>query len=390
MKKLLIVNNNMYLGGVQKALLALLWEIHQDCEVTLLLLYRGGPLLDRIPPDVTVREADRPLRYWGMDRREARGRDRLGRALWAGLTRLLGGKWTLRLALLGQRKLRGYDLALSYLHGAAPRTFYGGCNELVLRRVEARRKGGFLHCDFEKLGADVAAQAAVYGRFDCIAACSEGCRNAFLRVLPRLADRTRVVHNCLDLALLRQQRIPPTLPQDKLKVVSVARFGREKGMLRAIRAIAALGSRASMLHCCLIGDGLELPEARRLRRELGLETVLELPGQLPEPYGYMQAADVLLIPSLSEAAPLVIGEAAALGTPILSTETSSAREMVEQPGLGWVVENSEEGIRRGLERLLAEPALLREKKELLRQRRTDNGAAHREFLDLVYGDETAP
>ena len=48
---------------------------------------------------------------------------------------------------------------------------------------------------------------------------------------------------------------------------------------------------------------------------------------MDNPYGYIKAADLLLIPSYNEAAPLVIGEAAGLETPILSTETSSAKEM---------------------------------------------------------------
>lgn len=39
MKRVLIVNNNMHIGGVQKALVNLLHEIHGDYEVTLLLFY---------------------------------------------------------------------------------------------------------------------------------------------------------------------------------------------------------------------------------------------------------------------------------------------------------------------------------------------------------------
>jgi len=42
MKRILIVNNNMHIGGVQKALVNLLYEIHNDYEITLLLFYAGG------------------------------------------------------------------------------------------------------------------------------------------------------------------------------------------------------------------------------------------------------------------------------------------------------------------------------------------------------------
>ena len=42
MKRILIVNNNMHIGGVQKALLNLLQTLHADYDITLLLFYRGG------------------------------------------------------------------------------------------------------------------------------------------------------------------------------------------------------------------------------------------------------------------------------------------------------------------------------------------------------------
>ena len=39
MKKLLIVNNNLNIGGVQKSLYNLLWSLPEDYEVTLYLFY---------------------------------------------------------------------------------------------------------------------------------------------------------------------------------------------------------------------------------------------------------------------------------------------------------------------------------------------------------------
>ena len=95
----------------------------------------------------------------------------------------------------------------------------------------------------------------------------------------------------------------------------------------------------------MIGDGVQRKLLQQLIRELELSDVVTLCGQQKNPYGYIKAADLLLIPSYSEAAPLVIGEAAALGTPILSVETSSAREMIAETGYGWVCDNSEEDMR---------------------------------------------
>ena len=65
MKRILIVNNNMHIGGVQKALLNLLQTLHADYDITLLLFYRGGALLNEVPSDVRVCAADGAFRYFG-------------------------------------------------------------------------------------------------------------------------------------------------------------------------------------------------------------------------------------------------------------------------------------------------------------------------------------
>ena len=52
---------------------------------------------------------------------------------------------------------------------------------------------------------------------------------------------------------------------------------------------------------------------------------------------------------------MVFGEAAALGVPVLTTNTVSAVELVQKRNAGFVCENSEEGIRQTLKTLLENP-----------------------------------
>ena len=56
MKKILIVNNNMHIGGVQKALVSLLWAIRDRYDITLLLFHRGGEYQKDIPPEIKVKQ----------------------------------------------------------------------------------------------------------------------------------------------------------------------------------------------------------------------------------------------------------------------------------------------------------------------------------------------
>ena len=87
---------------------------------------------------------------------------------------------------------------------------------------------------------------------------------------------------------------------------------------------------------------------------------------------------------------MVIHEAALLGTPILTTETSSAVEMVQDTGFGWVCPNTQEGITQGLRQLLDAPQMLWTQCEALDGAAFDVTEARRKFSELIDGyDEDA-
>lgn len=376
----------MHIGGVQKALVNLLKEIASEYEVTLLLFCKGGELLRDVPENVKVITACKVLRGWGATREDDAGlRLGLSRAFSAAVTRLAGRKWICRILLPFQKKLRGYDVAVSYLHSGNDHVFYGGCNEFVLHCTEAKKKVTFLHCDYEKIHAASRYNANIYQKFDAIAACSAGCRDAFSAVFPELEQKVQIVHNCHDYAQLHHDaaQAPAALSKTAVNVLTVSRFGKEKGVLRGIQAAADLQRDGKDLHYYIIGNGAEYPQAAAMVKRLGLETTVTLLGEMSNPYGYLKAADVLLIPSFSEAAPMVIGEAASLGTPVLSTRTSSAEEMIVRTGCGWVCDNTQPGITEGLERLLANPGILKNCRESMKQMVFTNADAIAEFKHLI-------
>lgn len=384
MKRVLIVSSNLRIGGIQRALVNLLWEIHEKYEVTLLLFHPDGPLMREIPEDVKVLGVRSAYRFLGMTGRDARSiGDRLGRGFFAGVTRMLGRKAAIRLMALGQEPITGFDAAVSYVHNGSDRAFYGGCNEFLLNHVRTQRKIAFLHCDYGRCGGNTRENAWIYAQFDRIAACSGGCAASFRRGCPELADRVRVVPNCHRFERIRtlgKEAIP--MDRTKINIVTAARLGREKGVPRAVEAIARLPERAR-LHYCIIGDGVERKAVEEAIRRYALEETVTLCGELENPWSYIRRADLLLIPSVSEAAPLVIGEAACLGTPVLSTRTSSAEELIAAPGHGWVCENSVDGLRKGLEALTAHPERLKEKRRELRGKSFDNARAVAQFEKLM-------
>ena len=298
---------------------------------------------------------------------------------------MLGRKYAVRLMGIRQKQLKGYDVAISYLHNSQDRAFYGGCNDFVLKHISAKTKVTFLHCDFSLCGANTPDNKKQYEKFHRIAACSQGCADAFSRINPDLAKRISVVSNCHDFNSIRKkaEEVPVKLRGDKINIATVARLGKEKGVERAVRVIANLSHLKEKLHYYIIGEGTQMPVIRNIIEKENLSEIVTLCGGLENPYGYMKAADLLLIPSYSEAAPLVIGEAVCLGTPILSTETSSAREMIQEPGYGWVCENTQEAMQAALEQLLSDRSVLEDMKIALAAKKVGNETAISQFEKLI-------
>lgn len=66
MKKIIIVNNNMKIGGIQKSLCNLLWAVSEEYNITLYLFSKSGEYIDQLPPTVQVKTCTSLFRFWGL------------------------------------------------------------------------------------------------------------------------------------------------------------------------------------------------------------------------------------------------------------------------------------------------------------------------------------
>ena len=390
MKKILIVNNNMCVGGVQKSLYNLLWTLEGRYDITLCLFSGAGAYMDRLPPSVKVMECGGLFRYFGMSQGECRHSvtDRLRRGTLAAVSHLFGRERAVKLMLLRQPMLPGeYDCAVAYLHNGRAKSFYGGVQEYVLRRVKAGRKVAFLHCDYGLSGADNPVNNRLIGEFDAIAACSEGCRRVFCGVLPELADKCMTVRNCHRFEEICALAMEEPIVYDPrwINVIMVSRLAHEKGIERAVRAVAYCWDKNIPVMLHLVGSGPMREEIASVARTLDVEDVVLFYGEQDNPYRYMKNADLFLMTSYHEAAPMVIEEACALGVPVLTTETTSSMEMVTERGCGWVCGNTREEIEKALLRLVEDRRLLDERKKEIYALGGDNSAAEAQFLTLIEG-----
>lgn len=390
MKKLVIVNNNMKVGGVQKSLCNLLWELDalEEYEVTLVLFRPVGAYMDRLPPNIKCIVIDSLFRYFGVSQGEMTGIDKIKRGFLAGVCRTFGRTAAVNIMRMTQKKLpETYDCAIAFLHNGRGDAFYGGVQDFVLHCVDAKRKIACLHDDYQECGANFKENNRIMGSFYAIAACSEGCRRVFVKAVPELEHKSVTVRNCNNIREIRELAEENTVVYDdrRINVVCAARFTPRKGIDRAIEATDEMLKKGIPMTLHILGNGPMEQQLKAMVRERGLEERVIFYGEQSNPYRYMKNADLFLLTSLREAAPMVIDEAYILGVPTLTTRTNSSDEMVTDRGCGWVCENDQQSLNWALEEVLSDPAALKKLKEELRQRTVDNAIAMGQFINLIEG-----
>ncbi|AFV05139.1 glycosyltransferase [Dehalobacter sp. CF] len=386
--KILIVNNNLNTGGVQKSLVNLLNEIKDKYEITLFLFSNSGQNVSSLPNKIRVIEAPPLLKLLGKTQDETKKMGILFyilRAILVVYSKVFSNHLPIRLLISTQKTITGFDTAISFLQNEDEHILYGGCNEFVIYRTEAKQKITFMHCDFSNYGGNTPKNRKIYKRFDKIAVVSENCKASLSNTLPRVSNKTICVYNCQDYTdILNRANIDTVhYPKDHLNIVTVARLSKEKGILRGIDVIDRLVQKGYLINWHIVGDGKQKLIIMDKISQKELTQNIYLHGNQENPYCYVKNADALFLPSFHEAAPMVIDEAKILNVPIITTNTVSAYEMVLDGKEGFICENSDSGLYEVLKQVLDYPHKLQHCKEYMRNQVYTNSKALSQFQSLI-------
>ena len=121
------------------------------------------------------------------------------------------------------------------------------------------------------------------------------------------------------------------IPRDSKICLHVGNMSPAKNHLRLISMFYRLAERMPDVRLVLIGrvgNALE-GEIRKKIRSLGLDGKVFLLGSRSDIPAWMNAADILLFPSLREGLPGAVLEACAAGTPVLASDLPGIREISE-------------------------------------------------------------
>lgn len=163
-----------------------------------------------------------------------------------------------------------------------------------------------------------------YPRVDRVVALSRGVADDLIQHVPSIASRVEVIHNAgLDDTLLDRARQPLAnglrAQISRPLIVACGRLMPQKGYPVLLEAFARLRPDTGA-HLWIVGEGPQRSYLERRIAALGLGGSVRMFGFQSNPYPYMSAADVFVVPSLWEGFGNVIVEAMATGRPVVASD----------------------------------------------------------------------
>jgi len=390
--KILFVNQNMKMGGIANSLYNLILELKNskhDIELLLFDPYVDDKFID-LQKDIKINTVF-PLGFLYINLKTG----------WVNLTfvnfiklifykttAFVFGKNKLRLKLIKKTFIiKNYDVSISFSNDIPINNTLVGCNDFVLKSVKSKNTIAWIHNDLDRLGMNEDYLTTTYLDFDKIVNVSLFCKKRFETLVPKYTNKSYLVHNYIDFTKINKKALE-FLPFTKKTItfVTVARIANnQKRIDRIIKIVKRLKENNHNFKWYVVGDG---PDRKTLTKEViqnNLESHLVFLGFKKNPYPYIKNADCFVLTSKYEAQGMVLSEALALKTPIITTNFPAAFEFVQDTVFGKIVDNTTQGLFDALEDVLVNPKQLLFYKNEIQNKysKLDNSSLY-EFENLIY------
>lgn len=256
----------------------------------------------------------------------------------------------------------GYDAALGFMHSMFVPLSVGlvgtgvpmiACEHTTLTHYDKRP----------------VQRAMLFGALRLCSAMTVVTEDIYEEFPPSRRGKLLVKYNPLDLSSFEAARAlkgdgPPT-------VLMVGRLKEAKRPLDLVDAFAMISAKFPDWRLRFVGDGDQRQKVEARVREHGLDHRVSMPGTVREPALEYGRADIVAMPTLYEASPMVAAEANAAALPVIGFEgCPGVSTLIKQEINGLLMPNNGDRpteMARGLERLMRD--------DILRKRLGDAGPA---------------
>lgn len=363
-KKILIVSSSLSTGGLEKCLINLCNNFnYEKYEVDLYLFNEGRDLLEKLNKNV-CRLADSPYyaevynRSFGNSVKTLLKRKKLGLALYRigrflrirfGSKKFTVNDWkNMKSTMLKIDK--HYDVAIGFEEGSA--CYY------VADCVDAGVKLGWIHTDIKKINNNKKLDESAFKKLDTVITVSQNSLNNLKEVYPAFADKFQCIIlpsllNYDEINRLAQE--PNKMTGDEIKILSVGRLVELKGFHLCVSACKRLIDEGYKIKWYVAGEGDFRGTIEAEIDKCDVKDNFILLGNCPNPYTYINGADICVQPSSYEGYSVAVFEEKYFRKPVVVTNIPSNLEMITDKENGIVVERNSEDIYQGVKYLLDNP-----------------------------------
>ena len=130
------------------------------------------------------------------------------------------------------------------------------------------------------------------------------------------------------------------LPSEGKVLFTLGAHEKRKGFEYLIEAMVPLVEQFPDLHCLIGGSGPYTSNLQKVVRRLGVGDHITFSGQIPSSLlaSYYNAANLFVLPSLSEGNPTVMFESLGCGIPFVGTAVGGVREVITSDNYGLLVQ----------------------------------------------------
>lgn len=380
-------------GGAEKVLVSFtkcLVEHGHDVEV--LETYERGLLRDQFDPRVhfsAICSKAYTAKYYASladVRAEVNLRKKLKKSAKLGFSKLVGYRRFAEYLTAKRYRNRRFDVAINYLEIESP--------AFLLSNIHANCYFQWIHTDVKNMAPSDSLDKYLpfYQKMNAIFCVADSARASFTSMYPALSSKTYTLYNFFDAeAILKKASDASAFSSERPVLLSVGRMTPPKKYLRFLNVLAKLRDEGYAFSWHVLGTGIELDTIKQKIEVLHLNDRVFLDGTTDNPYQYMAACDLFVLPSGWEGFPTVTIEAKLLCKPVLATDVSGIREQLKDGITGLIVENSEKGIYNGLKTLLDHPDLFYAlSKNVGIDQLVDNELKYQTFIEIISACQKEP
>ena len=345
MKKLLFSAVSLDVGGIETALVTLLnWLANQrenneyKYDITLVLEKKEGVFLDQLDEKIEI------LEYIVSTNKIIPIRKAIN------LIKQLNFK---------SKYKNKFDFSCSYATYSKPASF--------VARAAAKECTLWVHGEYmAAFNNDIEEYIKFFDRiktfkFKNVIFVSNNAKNIFVKTYQRWAQckniNKKVIHNLInynDMIEKSKEEIQDAKREEIFTFLNVGRHTEhDKKLTRMIEAAKKIKEDGLKFRILLIGDGRETTTYKEMVEKYNLQEEIIFLGRKRNPYPYFKIADSLLLTSQHEGFPVVYTEAMVLGLPIITTNVSDSKEVVDNK-YGIVVEKNVNSIYNAMKQAIIE------------------------------------